>query len=916
MSPAAYPRRSAVRSFLLATVAVAAAVAAALPAPARGAQADELLKRLGGPRGIWVLVGDKQCVLARDLAAKSDLTLLVQVPGGDDLAAACRAADEAGLYGTRIFVARAGAGGIPLADNVADAVVSPDAAGAKAEVLRVLRPQGKALLGRDEVTKPVPDGVDDWSHHYHGPDNNPQSADQLARAPYLTQFVVEPRYGPAPQAAVASGGRFFMAFGHVAWHPREEPMLNTLLAVNGYNGTLLWRKPLRQGNMVDRCTMIATPDVLYLGGADACERLDAATGEVLGRITVPADLSDGPFWKWMGMDGGVLYALVGREEKQDPDAKWGNTGHGWPWDAISKGYNQDEYAWGFAPTLFAIDPKSGKVLWHHREAKPIDSRGVCMKGGRIYICRFGEYIACLDAATGKEMWRRTADKDAGVFEAIGPYRPEHGYVGGWKSTVFLKCTDKSLYFIGPQVQWLTALAADDGRFLWKYPGKDLQVVIRDDALYTISPEGDTTHTKKLDPLAGTVLAEYPVHRRACTRSTGASDGILFRSQDGSQRLDLASGKQQYISTMRPSCHVGVVTAAGHLYWVPWACDCNLQMFGVISCGPAGNFAFDAPAADGDRLETAAGPADVAPLEVSPADWPAYRAGNRRQARTAAPIPAKADLLWTFTPTGKAEATAPVAAGGLVFTAGADGIVRALDAATGRPRWTAYTGGAVRYPPAIADGRAFVGSGDGWAYAFEAATGRRLWRFRAAPIERKISVYGALVSTWPVTGGIVVHDGTAYLAAGINNFDGTHVYALDAASGRIKWQNNTCGHLDPFSRRGVAAQGDMLIHDGKLYLAGGNSVSPAAFDLATGRCLNAPPERPGTTATRGRELRVSKEGVVEVYGQPLYSVPGATVFDKSTNWDPPLVAAAGANLVLRQPKGGGAAWAIVAQDPQT
>ena len=910
-SHAAERRWVPVRGLLLAALAAAVLTPLWASRVVCGADAADLLKRVGATRGIWAVLGDKECALSLDLARKSDLTLFVQLATAEDVASASRAADKAGLYGTRIFVSQGTPAGIPLAGDLADAVVAVgDAAGAaKTEVLRVLRPQGKAIVGEAEFTKPFPAGVDDWSHHYHGPDNNPQSADRLARAPYLTQFAVEPRYAPAPQAVVASAGRVFMAFGHVAWHPREEPMLNTLIAVNGYNGTILWRKPLRQGHMVDRCTMIATPEGLYLGGAASCQVLDTATGEVAAEITVPADLTDGPFWKWMGMEGGVLYALVGKEEKQDPDAKWGNTGHGWPWDAISRGYNQGDYAWGFAPTLFAIDPKTRKVLWHHREAKPIDSRGLCMKNGRIFLCRFGEYVACLDAATGKELWRKTPDKDRDVFEAIGPYRPEHGYVGGWKSTVFLKCTDKALYFIGPQVNWLSAFAAADGRFLWKYPAKDVQVVIRDDALYTISPEGDAAHTVKLDLLTGTVQAKYPLHRRACTRSTGADDSILFRAQDGSQRLDLASGKVQYISTMRPSCFVGVVIAGGHLYWAPWACDCNLQMFGVISCGPAGDFNFEKPATDAERLQAGpGGSATLAALEVSPADWPTYRASSARDARTAAKVPDKAALLWQFKGPGACEPTAPVAAGGLVFVGGTDGIVRAIDAATGKPRWTAYTGGAVRYPPTIADGRAFVGAGDGWAYALEAATGRLLWRFRAAPQERRINVYGGLLSTWPVACGVTVEGGLAYLAAGMNNFDGTYVYALETATGKIKWQNTSSGHLDEFSHRGVAAQGDMLVNGGRLYLAGGNAVSPAVYNLADGKCLNAPPQGWQSGAPRGRELALAG-GNIKVSGQPLYSNPANPVYDDSVKWDTPVVTAANARISVR---GRDAKWVIEAQ----
>jgi hypothetical protein len=253
----------------------------------------------------------------------------------------------------------------------------------------------------------------------------------------------------------------------------------------------------------------------------------------------------------------------------------------------------------------------------------------------------------------------------------------------------------------------------------------------------------------------------------------------------------------------------------------------------------------------------------------------------------------------------------VAAGGLVFFAGSDGVVRALDAATGQTRWTAYTGGAVRYPPAIAAGRAYVGSGDGWAYAFEAATGRLLWRFRASPLERKIAVYGALLDTWPVASGVLVDGGTAYLAAGINNFDGTHVYALDAATGQVRWQNNDCGHLDPWSKRGVAVQGDLLLSNGKLYLAGGDAVSPALFDAATGACLNQPPNARGSQALRGRELALGGANVT-VSGQPFYSDPAFPVYDKSVKWEPVVVAAKNAKLTLVERKTDrGNLWSLVA-----
>ncbi|HUS91880.1 MAG TPA: PQQ-binding-like beta-propeller repeat protein [Phycisphaerae bacterium] len=924
----------ATRRHVVGLVSVLCLVGAVRPA-AGAVTVEDVLQAAGAPRGVAVVLGDGQCRLALELARKSELTVFVPLADPAAVRAAREAADAAGMYGSRIFVAQGAPGRIGLAENVADvlAVAAGDAP-PKAEALRVLRPGGKALLGGEQWVKPVPDGADAWSHSYHGPDNNAQSDDRLARAPYLTQFVSQPRYGPAPQSAVAAGGRIFMAFGHVAWHQREEPWMNTLVALNGYNGTVLWKRALPKGIMVDRNTMIATPETLYLADHESCKLIDPATGEVRGEIAPPADATGGTFWKWMALDGGVLYALVGPAEPMDDDARWRRTAHGWPWGGISKGYNDNQYAWGFAPTLLAIDPATKKVLWQHKSDRPMDSRMLCMKAGRIFIGSFGHFLACLDARTGKALWQKDASSDGDYFQAMGKFSPGHGYRTGWKSTTYARCTDKALYLMGPQLDTLTAVSAEDGYALWSLPAKiNVHVIVRPEGLYTIGAQNTKGETRKLDPMTGKVLATYDVWRRACTRATGSPDGILFRASGGTARLDAETGKVQCISPMRPSCTVGVVIAHGQLYWLPWVCDCNLQMFGAICLGPAGDFRFDAPATDAERLETldeqtqaerraaaakqkkpGPGPSD----RRRQVDWATYLGNNARMAQTAWPplqAPEEAALLWEHKPQRPCEPTAPVLVGGLAYLAGRDGVVRALRMGDGKEAWRAYTGGAVFFPPTIAaNGRAFVGSADGWAYCFDAANGTRLWRFRAAPAERSIGVFGRLQSTWPVASGVLVEDGVAYFAAGMTDYDGTHVYAVDARTGKLKWHNGTSGHLDAFSRRGVAVQGHLLSHDGKLYLAGGNCVSPAAYDMKTGKCLSPPPEGFGTRGPRGRELRLVG-GSVQVSGQPLYSEPESPVFDQSARWAMPVIAGGNANVLFLPPKGGKAStWSLVAVDP--
>jgi len=836
--------------------------------------AESLIAEIGVNRGICVVLDDPTCELAIKLARRSELLVYVELPDAEQVDRARRAAEAAGLDAKRFQIERGDPDRLHLAGNLADALIAPAATQlAESEMLRVLRPRGRAIVGKREFVKPVPDGMDDWSHPYHGPDNNPVSEDRLIRAPYITQYLADPRYGPAPQLAVAAGGRVFKAFGHVAWHEREEPLLNTLVAFNAFNGTKLWQRPLPEGLMVHRNTMIATADVLYLGDDKSCKLIDTSTGETRSEIIPPADVAGGTFWKWMALEDGLLFALMGEAEPKDESMRWKRQAHGWPWTGVSAGYNQPEHPWGFGRNLLAIDPKTKAVVWRHHEDEPIDARAVCTSAGRIFAFRFGAYLTCLDAGTGKVLWRKTKADDPELFDALGAYLPRQGWQTNWRTTVYLRCSDRALYFAGPQLQKLLALSTEDGRILWQHPYDNFQLILHSDALYAISGPWANNVSKKFDPLTGEVLAELPVGRRACTRPTATAHSILYRAMGGSIRFDLESLATRWISPMRPPCHDGVTISDGLLFWWPFACDCQLSLNGLTCLGPAGDFDFTLSSPRPDSLEKGAGGiAPGSPLVESAADWPTFRANNARTATTRAVIPKTSRLVWQAKPSKLpgVRPTAPVAVGPLVFLAGSDGVVRALDA---------YTGGEIRIPPTVWKGRALVGSGDGWVYAFEAASGRLLWRFRAAPEERKIPVYGRLLSTWPAASGVLVEEGTAYVAAGLVNYDGTYVYALDPATGEVRWQNDTSGHLDPEARTGVSVQGHLLFHRDRLYMAGGNAVSPAQYDTADGRCLNdpAPLAQCESTSPRGWELFLVGDRVIAC-GCPFYTDPKIPVYD--------------------------------------
>mgnify|MGYP001167760506 CR=1 FL=1 len=794
-------------------------------------------------RGIAVVIarpGTEVSDYVVNLAKRSKLTVFFQSPGRQQVRRIREAASQAGLLGKRIFVELGSLDRLHLADNLADVAFVDETVAAdvsEKEILRVLRPGGRARLGVKELSKPRLEGSDSWSHPYHGPDNNPQSTDRVAKAPYLTQFIAAPKFSPMPQISVGAGGRIYRAFGHIAHKANQNAMLNTLICASAYNGTILWKRPLKPGFMIHRNTMVATDDHLYMADNESCKVIDGASGKIISEISIAKGIADGPVWKWMAIEKGVLYALVGATEIDVTTRKSDNPGLGhWPWGMWQgHDYKNSKTNFGYGRTFVAIDLATKKLNWSHSEKEYLDSRGVCMRSGKIYYCSPRKFLAALDTKKGKQAWKNT---DKNLLDAIGTNARAQHYVTGYATTTYIKCTDDFLFFAGPVRSRLVCASARDGQLLWQNPVGNLQLVLRKDGIYAAGPQR-SSGGMILDYATGKVLKKMP-WRRACTRATGSIDSVFFRANGGTVRIDTESNTATHIAPMRPPCQDGVIISDGHLYWGPWMCGCQLSLYGHISLCAAGD-QLASPGSASPRHEPGEGDTKtVAALSVRKNDWPAYQGNNRRMPKTAMALPDTLGRAWTFTPPSAAMPTAPVTAGGLVFLGDRAGVVRALDG-DGREVWKAYTGGAVYFPPAVSGGRVYAGSADGRVYAFEASTGRRLWSYRVAPTERWLPVFNRLISTWPVAGGVLVENGRVYAAAGIAHYDGTHVVALDAATGKLEWQNDSSGTQSASVQSGVSMQGSLFLDGGQLCFLGGGIYETARFDLDSGKCLNQPLE---------------------------------------------------------------------------
>jgi len=183
------------------------------------------------------------------------------------------------------------------------------------------------------------------------------------------------------------------------------------------------------------------------------------------------------------------------------------------------------------------------------------------------------------------------------------------------------------------------------------------------------------------------------------------------------------------------------------------------------------------------------------------------------------------VKWVF-PTGDRVVSSPTYANGLIYFGGDDGNIYAVDAATGHQIWKHPTGGPVPTSPAIVDGVLYAGSYDGRFYALNARTGVMRWKFSTGG-ERRFEargLHGMLPATQTIPDPFDIYlssptvaDGVVYFGSGDGN-----VYALDAASGSLRWKYQT----------GDVVHASPAVADGVVYIGSWDSYF-YAIDARTG-----------------------------------------------------------------------------------
>jgi len=238
-------------------------------------------------------------------------------------------------------------------------------------------------------------------------------------------------------------------------------------------------------------------------------------------------------------------------------------------------------------------------------------------------------------------------------------------------------------------------------------------------------------------------------------------------------------------------------------------------------------------------------------------------------------------------------SSPAVANGLVYLAGFDGNFYAVDAAAGKVKWQFKTEGERRFSgrhlhgmqpasetmsdpwdcwlssPVVWSGAVYFGSGDHNVYALDAATGALKWKFQT----------GDVVHASPA-----IDDGVLFIGSWDSNF-----YALDAATGKEKWRFKTGEDPDVHNQQGI--QSSAAVADGMVFF-GCRDAHMYALDEKTGEkkwafgtkgswVLNSPAVSKGkvyfaTSDTGMLYAADAKTGAIDYAvgfnGWPVYSSP--------------------------------------------
>jgi outer membrane protein assembly factor BamB len=562
-------------------------------------QAAEAIYQLSGVRGgVVVHVGCGDGRLTAALRANDRYVVHGLDRDGHNVEKARGHIRSLGLYGP-VSATQWDGDGLPYADNLVNLIVMEEEAGEvdRREILRVLAPLGVACVRKDgawETTvKPWPEEIDEWTHYLHGSDNNAVARDLLADMPRSMQWVSAPKWGRSHEelagisASASARGRIFFIVDEAPLASVRYASEWKLVARDAFNGVLLWKRPIsvwtdhlrhfRSGPLHLPRRLVAAGDRVYVTrGLDAAvEALDAATGETIRTFEGTEQTEEILF------HDGALYLAIGTSEV----------------DVSGEGlFRRGKPEPSKERHIAAIDAASGRELWRRTSAgdESVLPLTLAARNDRVYFqSTLG--LVCLDAASGRELWRTERETVSKRY--------------GWSAPTLVACddvvlladrdpsakgenvsadtgsigwgvngwTEKSIPRKGTCV--LTAYGAADGKELWSTPAAEgynspVDVFVVDDVVWS-SPDFSQGRDLRTGEVRKTISTEAAPVGMSHHRCyrNKATPRYIFTGRSGIELIDLEEGWRGNNSWVRGTCQYGIMPCNGMVYAPSNACAC-------------------------------------------------------------------------------------------------------------------------------------------------------------------------------------------------------------------------------------------------------------------------------------------------------------------------------------------------------